>query len=102
MTLYDVLKMIHNDYFPLVADKYGIDSRPQSIFTITLAFMSEEEAWETVNIQSEILVPWYECEVSSFEGSEKEHDIVIWLKDAEYLKRKFSKYIEWRVTDEES
>lgn len=95
MILYDLLNLIHDDCFPLVADEYGIDSRPNSVFTITLCFMSEEETWETVNIQSAILIPWYLCEVSSINGSDKENDICVWLKDTEYVKKYFSQYIKW-------
>lgn len=95
MILLDVLKLIENDAFPLTFDeKTGIDSRPDSIFEVTLCFMCEEETWITCNIQNEILIPWYECEVISIQPDNiHENSILVWLNDTEYLKKNYPKYL---------
>ena len=93
MTLLDVLKLIENDFFPLEMDDRGaIDSRPQSVFCVTICFMCEEETWLTCNIQNEILVPWYDCEVNSIHPGD-DNSICVWLKDEEYLKEHFAKHL---------
>ena len=95
MILLDVLKLIEKDAFPLTFDeKTGIDSRPDSVFEVTLCFMCEEETWITCNIQNEILIPWYECEVISIQPDNiHENSILVWLNDTEYLKKNYPKYL---------
>lgn len=102
MRLIELLKLINRDQFPLVADKFGIDSRPNCVFTITICFMCEEETWETVNIASEILVPWYDCEVNSIQGSDKNDDILVWLEDTEYIKQHWAHHIKWMEKGEQN
>ena len=106
MTLLDILKLIDRDYFPptLEKDKSGsesIDSRPQSVYKVSICFMCEEETWLTTNIANEILVPWYDCEVTSISPSDK-YTIEIWLKDIKYLKEKFPHclYVEEQENEE--
>ena len=81
MTLLDILKLIQNDYFPPVmelknGEPDGIDTRPQSVFEVTICFMCEE--------------PWYECEVDSIHPDDVHRNaICVWLKDEEYLRHRF-------------
>lgn len=94
MVLLDVLKLIDKDAFPLTFDEYGIDSRPDSVFEVTLCFMSEEETWITCNIKNEILIPWYECEVVSIHpDDEHKNAICVWLKDTEYVQKNYPQYL---------
>lgn len=95
MKLLDVLKLIERDYFPpTIDDKGEIDSRPQSVFQVTICFMCEEETWMTCNIQNLILVPWYDCEVLSIHpDSDNKESICIWLKDEEYLKEHYPQHL---------
>ena len=92
-----MLEHIKSEVFPLEADRFGIDSRPNSVFTVTLCFMAEEDTWVTLPITSEILIPWYDCEVSSIYGADKEIDcdIRIWLKDVDYVKKHWKKHVKW-------
>lgn len=100
MTLLDILKLIEDDYFPIEADKYGLDTRPQSVFNVTICFMCEEETWLTCNIQNEILVPWYDCKVTSIHpDSDNKYSICVWLDDANYLKEHYPQHI--KVVDNE-
>ena len=100
MKLIDVLKLIENDFFPPILElKNGkidcIDTRPQSVFCVTICFMCEEETWLTCNIQNEILVPWYDCEVKSIHpDSDNKESICVWLKDEEYLANNFGRHLE--------
>lgn len=68
MKLIEILKMIDREY------KYeddipvkDYDIRPNSVFTITLCFMSEEETWVTVPINHPILRQYYYAEIIAFE-----------------------------------
>ena len=96
MTLLDVLKLIEHEFFPptiYVRDNgrfTEMDTRPQSVFNVTLCFMCEEETWLTCNIQNAVLIPWYDCEVTHINSSNDiENCICVWLKDEEYLARHF-------------
>ena len=96
MKLIDLLKLIEgNDYIsiPLVADKYGFDTRPQSVYKVTLCFMSEEETWTTISTYSAILIPWYDCEVKSIQPDPyKDDSLCVWLNDTEYLISRYPQY----------
>ena len=96
MTLMQLLQLIEGDNyisFPLVADKSGFDTRPQSVFKVTLCFMCEEETWVTVSTYSEILVPWYCCKVKRIHPDPYIDDsICIWLDDTEYLLSRYPQY----------
>ena len=96
MTLLNLLILIEGDKHiavPLIADKYGFDTRPESVYKVTLCFMSEEEAWVTVSTYSEILVPWYDCEVKSIQPDpDNEDSMCVWLDDAEYLLSRYPQY----------
>ena len=94
MILLDVLKLIHEDAFPPIVDKCGIDTRPSSVMEVTLCFMCEEETWITCNIQNEILIPWYECEVISIQPDDiHKNAICVWLKDTEYLQKNYPQHL---------
>lgn len=93
ITLLNILKLIADDYFPVIVDEDGsIDTRPQSVFKVTICFMCEEETWITCNIQNEILVPWYDCEVSNI-YPDKDNILCVWLKDEKYIKENFSQHL---------
>ena len=103
MTLIQLLQLIEGRSYisiPLIADKTGFDTRPQSCYKVTLCFMCEEETWVTVSTYSEILVPWYDCEVKSIQP-DADHDdaICVWLNDTEYLLRNSSQYCIRREED---
>lgn len=105
LTLLDVLKLIKNDSFPPVMEikngqLNGIDTRPDSVFEVTICFMCEEETWLTCNIQNEILIPWYDCEVESIQPDDfHKNAICVWLKDEEYLKDNFEHCLEFKEID---
>lgn len=102
MKLIDVLKLIEKEYFLPVVDECGeIDSRPQSVFQVTLCFMCEEETWLTCNIQNAILIPWYDCEVVSINPDDQnKNSICVWLKDEEYLIKNFKHCLHFREDTE--
>lgn len=94
MTLIELLKMVSPDSVPLRVGKnevgrYDIDSRPQSVFRVSICFMAEEETWITCPIESEILVPWYRCEVKAFQPAETNYTLEVWLRDIDYLMNNF-------------
>ena len=100
MKLIEFLKLYDKESFPLVLKKdFGvveIDSRPESNFKVTICFMCEEETWLTCNIQNEILIPWYDCEISSIHPdyvNEDNNSICVWLKDEDYILKNFKQHI---------
>lgn len=97
MTLLDILKLIdgNEEYFPLEEDERGhFDTRPNSAWNVTICFMCEEETWLTCNIQNEILVPWWDCEVKAINPDDEHKDsICIWLKDSEYIKKNYPQHV---------
>ena len=109
MTLIDVLKLIEPEYFPpTITIRHNgryteLDTRPDSVFKVTLCFMCEEETWLTCNIQNAVLIPWYDCEVTHIEANNDIDDsICVWLKDEEYLAKKFSHCITIKTESEEN
>lgn len=88
MKLIDLLKLIDREYFPPVMDEFGLYTIPQSVWKVTICFMAEEETWLTCNIQNEILVPWYQCEVKSITPGEKD-TLEIWLDNINFIKENF-------------
>ena len=101
MKLIDVLRMIDEDAWQpeMIEDKrpsgkivYDIDSRPESVWKIRLCFMCEE-TWVTVNIRNAILIPWYECEVSSFQPGDT-YTLDVWLKESDYyIEKGYTQYL---------
>ena len=106
MKLIDILKLIEKEYFPPEMEIKkkrieGIDSRPQTVFNITICFMCEEETWLRCNIQNEILIPWYDCEVKAIQpDSNDDNSICVWLKDDEYILSNFKHCI--KIVEEET
>ena len=94
MKLIDVLKTISGDLFPPTLEIKGncIDTRPQSIYKVAICFMCEEETWITCNIQNEILIPWYDCEVHAFEPGE-DYTLQIWLKHIGYVQEHWPQHL---------
>ena len=91
MILKELLKLIENDdeFIPEVSE-HEIYCMPNSVFKITLSPMCEEETWLNCNIQNEILIPWYDCEVTSIHpDDDNKNSICVWLKDEEYLMQNF-------------
>lgn len=96
MTLLDILKLISYDLFPPTLEKseYSscIDTRPQTVYKVTICFMCEEETWITCDIQNEILVPRYDCEVRAIEP-DTDNTLQIWLKDVDYLQKHWPQHL---------
>lgn len=96
MTLLDVLKLMGDGMFPptLEINKYSkdIDTRPLTSYKVTICFMCEEETWLTCNIQNEILVPWYDCEVKAIEPGDDD-SIMIWLNHIDYLSNNWPQHL---------
>ena len=108
MILFDILMYIEGyAYLPLTIDhaidheinRYSIDCRPQSIFNVQIRFMCEEETWITVSTYSPILIPWYDCLVSSIEPV-SDNTIGIWLKTERYLMSKYPDYVKIKEQDD--
>lgn len=100
MTLFELLKLIKDDAFPLECqiDKRGrkhIYSIPNTVHQVCICFMSEEETWIRCNIENEILIPWYDCKVKAL-NPEDEVTLCVWLEDEEYILENYPQYL--RVT----
>lgn len=110
MKLIEVLKMIDEDAWqPEMREEkrlsgktiYSMDSRSESVWKICLCFMCEEETWVTVNIRNEILIPWYECEVYSFQPAEN-NTLEVWLRQEQYyFEKDYIKYLYYTKEEEE-
>lgn len=98
MKLYDLLELIGCDEVPLIADENGIvDCRPNSVFRITIRFMSEEETAETVNLSSPLLIPWYDCNVHAISPNDIENSMDVWLEYDSYIESNWPDKVNWRV-----
>lgn len=97
MTLLDVLKLVSKDLFPVSVDKDGnFNTIPDSVFEVTIRFMCDEETWLTCNIQNEILVPWYDCEVTAITPhDDNKNSICVWLKHEDYIKEHYPQHLVW-------
>ena len=90
MVLSDVLKMINcneDDYKPTINNDgfhLDLDCRPVINRYVMICFMCEEETWEKYNISSPILIPWYDCTVSSLEPVD-DRTIGVWLSEEKYI-----------------
>lgn len=97
MTLKDLLLMVEGDaYLPLTAEvndkMLSIDCIPSSPFKLLICFMCEEETWIKVSTYSPILVPWYDCEVSSIEPYD--HDVIqVWLYSDVFLYTFYKRFL---------
>lgn len=102
MNLYDILKMIDsiNLELPLIVNADGsIPCEPQSVFKVTLRFMAEDETAVTVPISSPLLIPWYDCKVTSFKPNEIEDSMDVWLDYCPYVVKKWKNKV---IFDDES
>ena len=94
------MELMHNDIYPLIDEGPDeFDTRPQCNAKIAICFMCEEESWLTCNIQNEILVPWYDCEVKSIYPDDDY--IRVWLDDYNYLKKNYPQHIMKKEGDKE-
>ena len=106
MTLGELLLMIEGeDYLPLTVEindkRLSIDCRPSSPFKLLICFMCEEETWIEVSTYSPILVPWYDCEVSSIEPYD--HDVIqVWLLSDVFLYTYYKKFLHIKNIDDDS
>ena len=84
MKLIEILKMIerHYNYEDDMPVK-DYDIRPDSVFTITLCFMSEEETWVTVPITHPILRQYYYADVSS--ASPDGYSLQCWIAKKDWF-----------------
>lgn len=102
MNLYDILKMIDHISLelPLIVNADGsIPCEPQSVFKVTLRFMAEDETAVTVPISSPLLIPWYDCKVTSFNPNEIEDSMDVWLDYCPYVVKKWKNKV---LFDDES
>ena len=102
MKLYDILKMI--DYscleLPLVVDADGsIPCEPLCVFIVSLRFMAEDETAVTVPISSPLLIPWYDCKVTSFSPNDIADSMDVWLDYCPYVAKKWKNKV---LFDDES
>lgn len=103
MTLKELIYMIDDDecityeyYNPSWLHgktKLEIDSRPDSVYKITLCFMAEEETWMTCDLNNIVLLPFYDCEVSSFQPGD-EYTIEVWLKYEDYVMERWKDHLQ--------
>ena len=102
MKLYDVLTMIDssNLELPLIVQANGdIPCEPQSVFKVTLRFMAEDETAVTVPISSPLLIPWYDCKVTSFSPNDIADSMDVWLDYCPYVVKKWKNKV---ICDDES
>lgn len=98
MKLVDVIKTMMGDEFSL-PKKVGDHVSTQGIMSVYVMLMGSDDSYDidepyiTCNVESLILVPWYDCEVQMISPTVEENTIQVWLKDAEYLVKNYSQYI---------
>lgn len=95
MNLRDVLeKIVCTETLPDERDDwYNIKS--DTIYKVKICFMSEDETHVLTYPEHPILIPWYGCEVESFEPEGE--TLVIWLDYESYLKKKVLEMGEWKA-----
>lgn len=54
------------------------DIRPDSSYTVRLCFMCEKETWVRTYPAHPLLIPWYDCMVTSI-TPEGDDELAIWL-----------------------
>ena len=86
MKLYEVLKMILPDFEDRMTQVEKLkDCRPETVFTITLCYMSEEETWITIPVDHPILTFLYGIEIASF--SPNENTLQCWVKETSWFNK---------------
>lgn len=99
ISLFEALCLINKYDLPLKVRKcklgcgYSIDCRSNTIFKVNICFMAEEETWITCDITSPILIPWYDCLVTSM-YPETEEITNIWLEHESYIINNFIDNVE--------
>lgn len=96
--LRDVLNLISKEEFPLIYEDDEINFLPNTSFKICLSFMAEESTWITCNIEHAILIPWYDCKVTAINPM-GDDVIQVWLDYSNYLKDRYSYYLEDKDND---
>ena len=104
MKLRDVLyKIAGKGYLPLPVINKEIHTGHDSCFTVRLIIDIDD--FIEFDIQSPLLIPWYDCDVISFAPCET-NTLEVWLDWQEYLKKYYYQYldicIEEDKTDEEN
>ena len=93
-TLRDVLELYGGEGYPLPDTWAGNDFkeiRPDGGDAVKLCFMCESETHIAAYASHPILIPWYECPVSSIDV--KDEALQIWLDYEQWLPEKV---VEWR------
>lgn len=92
MTLRDVLyKIAGKGYLPLPVIDKEIHTGHDSCFTVRL--MIDIDDFIEFDIQSPLLIPWYDCTVDSFAPCET-NTLEVWLDWQEYLKKYYFQYLD--------
>ena len=83
LTLRDVLEYYCTDTLP---DKWTAwdDIRPNTVYRVRLAFMSEDETHVETYPTHPMLIPWYACPVDSFDVDGKD-TLRVWLRYERYV-----------------
>lgn len=87
MRLIELLDLIDSEYFPFVR----VDTIPSTDTELCIRFNAEDECCVLVNIESPILIPWYNCEVKCIEP-DNNNSIGVWLHAGEYIKQHVPEY----------
>lgn len=83
MKLLDILHMIMCDYDDTLKNQNKTkDCRPETVFTITLCYMAEEETWVTLPINHPLLTYVFDIEIVSF--SPNENTLQCWVSEKDW------------------
>lgn len=88
MKLRDVLKLMDDEnVWENRGDEEEIDCRPHSVFTVTLAYMSEDETWiKSIPADHPILSYLYDAEVYRAYPN-NEYEMLIWIGSDYWLSK---------------
>lgn len=103
MKLRDVLyKIAGKGYLPLPVIDKEIHIGHDTCFNIRL--MIDVDDYVEFDVQSPLLIPWYDCYVDSFAPCET-NTLEVWIDWQEYLKKYYISYLDYAKedkTDEEN
>lgn len=91
MTLRDILAVYSDNPLPDTWKSHD-NRKPDSVYKVLLAFMSEDETHILAYATHPLLIPWYDCPVLAIDTPEAEV-LRIWLKYEDWIKTKIP---EWR------